>query len=260
MLSQQELKEFLDEKADFYNRPEFITNDPIQIPHRFTKKEDIEISGFITATIAWGKREMIIRNAEKIILAMDKQPHEYVINYDKNKDFKYIKDIKHRTFNADDLDFFIRTLQNLYRNDKNLENVFLKGITSESTHVKEAIIQFRKAFFSINSDPKLRTFKHVSNPQKGSASKRINMFLRWMVRQDNKGVDFGIWNKISPAILSCPLDVHSGNIARKLGLLHRKQNDWKALEELDKNLRKLDANDPVKYDFALFGIGVNKDF
>ena len=166
MLSQQELKEFLDEKADFYNTPEFIKNDPIQIPHRFTKKEDIEISGFIVATIAWGKREMIIRNAEKIMLAMDNQPYEYAVNYDKSKDFKYIKEIKHRTFNSEDLDFFIRALQNLYTQNPSLEAVFLKGITNHSTSVKEAIIQFRKEFFSINTDSKLRTFKHVSNPQK----------------------------------------------------------------------------------------------
>ena len=259
-LSPSELKSFLDEKVEQYNCLSFIEKDPISIPHKFTQKEDIEISGFLIASIAWGKREMIVKNGEKLLEILEHKPYEFVLNYSAKEDFKYLVDFKHRTFNAEDLDFFIRALQNVYRNHKGLENAFAQGITSQSTSVKNAIIAFRKTFFEINEDEKLRTFKHISNPEKGSASKRINMFLRWMVRKDNKGVDFGLWKQISPSILSCPLDVHSGNVARSLGMLQRKQNDWKALEELDFNLRKLDAKDPVKYDFALFGLGINENF
>jgi len=259
-LSKSELKVFLDEKVEEYNNLSFITKDPISIPHQFTKKEDIEISGFIAATIAWGKREMIVKNGNKLVKMMDNQPYEFVTNYNPNTDYKYIASFKHRTFNADDLSYFITALKHCYAEYKSLENTFSSFITSESTTVKEAIIGFRTIFFELNDNPKFRTFKHVSNPAKGSASKRINMFLRWMVRNDNKGVDFGIWDSIPQSILSCPLDVHSGNVARSLNLLTRKQNDWKALTELDEQLRKLDSTDPVKYDFALFGLGINEGF
>ncbi len=258
--SKTELKDFLDEKVNQYNNLSFIEKDPISIPHQFTKKKDIEISGFIAATIAWGKREMIVKNGNKLVELMDNNPYEFVTNYNPNSDFKYIESFKHRTFNAEDLSYFIIALKHCYDNYGSLENVFSTFLTLESTTVKEAIIGFRTIFFELNDNPKFRTFKHVSNPAKGSASKRINMFLRWMVRKDNKGVDFGIWDSIPQSILSCPLDVHSGNVARYLGLLSRKQNDWKALTELDNELRKLDSTDPVKYDFALFGLGINEGF
>jgi len=259
-LSLSELKPFLDDKVEQYNSRSFIALDPISIPHQFSKKKDIEISGFLTASIAWGKREMIIRNGNQIINAMDNNPYEFVINYNESKDFKYLKNIKHRTFNSLDFNYFVKALQYCYENYGDLESVFNSFITSESANMKEAIVGFRNVFFELNQDPKFRTFKHISNPNKGSAAKRINMFLRWMIRKDNKGVDFGIWESISPSILSCPLDVHSGNVARSLNLIQRKQNDWKALTELDSNLRKLDSNDPVKYDFALFGLGINEQF
>ncbi len=255
-----ELKDFLDQKVDQYNNLSFIEKDPISIPHQFHEKEDIEISGFITATIAWGKREMIVKNGNKLIEMMDYQPFEFITNYKHQSDFKFIESFKHRTFNADDLAYFISALKHCYTQYGSLENVFSEFLVPESKSVKEAIVGFRNVFFELNKNPKFRTFKHVSNPAKGSASKRINMFLRWMVRNDNKGVDFGIWNTTSPSILSCPLDVHSGNVARSLHLLKRKQNDWKALSELDHELRKLDSNDPVKYDFALFGLGINESF
>lgn len=255
-----DLKSFLDEKVELYNQLSFIKDDPISIPHQFSRKEDIEISAFIVATIAWGKREMIIKNGNRIVEAMDMQPFEFVSNYNEKNDFKYIQDIKHRTFNSLDLNFFIQALKNCYANHNGLETIFSKHIPQNSNTVKDGIIGFRNTFFETAQELNQRAFKHVSNPAKGSAAKRINMFLRWMVRQDNKGVDFGIWKSIPPSILSCPLDIHSGNVARSLNILTRKQNDWRALEELDTNLRKLDKDDPVKYDFALFGLGINENF
>ena len=254
-MTQKELKQFLDEKVIQYNQPKFIESDPIQIPHQFSKKEDIEISGFLTATIAWGKRPMIIENANKMMEIMENSPHDFILNH-QQKDLEQITHFVHRTFNIIDFTYFIKSLKNIYQNHKGLEAVFAKNITNNT--MQNSIHQFKKVFFEIEHPQ--RTTKHVSDPIKGSAAKRINMYLRWMVRKDDTGVDFGIWKSISPAVLSCPLDVHSGNVARKLGLLIRKQNDWKALSELDTNLRKLDKNDPTKYDFALFGLGVFEGF
>ncbi len=253
-MTNQELKEFLDAKVVQYNNPKFIESDPIQIPHQFSKKEDIEIAAFLIATIAWGKRQMIIKNAHKMMEIMGNSPYDFVLNH-QEKDLQNIQFV-HRTFNAIDFTFFIKSLQNIYENHKGLEAVF-SLFPSDENH-KQTIHNFKNVFFEIPHQQ--RTTKHVSDPMKGSASKRINMFLRWMVRHDNSGVDFGLWNAIPMSKLSCPLDVHSGNVARKLGLLNRKQNDWKALEELDTSLRKLDAKDPSKYDFALFGLGVFEGF
>lgn len=252
--SKKELLQFLNEKVEQYNQPKFIETDPIQIPHQFTKKEDIEIAGFLTATIAWGKRPMIIKNAQKMMELLGNSPYDFIINH-QEKDLEF-EHFVHRTFNLIDFKYFIKSLKNIYENHNGLEKIFASTIKDEST--KNSIHEFKKVFFEIEH-PK-RTTKHVSDPIKGSAAKRINMFLRWMVRNDEKGVDFGIWKTISPSVLSCPLDVHSGNVARKLDLLNRKQNDWKALQELDNNLRLLDKNDPVKYDFALFGLGIFEGF
>lgn len=254
-LKKQELKEFLDAKVLAYNHPRFIESDPIQIPHQFTKKEDIEIAGFLTATISWGNRKSIITNAHKMMALLDHSPFDFVNNH-KPSDLERLKPFVHRTFNGDDFIQFIKNLHHIYQIHGGLETVFSKH--SETFSTQFAIHQFKKHFFEIEHLP--RTQKHVSDPLKNSAAKRINMFLRWMVRDDNNGVDFGIWKSLSPAQLSCPLDVHSGNVARSLGLLKRKQNDAKALFELDKALRKLDKNDPVKYDFALFGLGVFEGF
>lgn len=254
-LNSKELKEFLDIKAVQYNSPEFITTDPIQIPHRFSSKEDIEISAFLIATIAWGNRKSIINNGEKLVELLGNAPYDFVLNHSK-KDLDSLNNFVHRTFNGTDLKFFILSLKNIYTNHNGLEEVFRRNATEHS--LQPAIHEFKKVFFSIPHHE--RTMKHVSDPLKNSAAKRINMFLRWMVRQDNAGVDFGIWKSLSPALLSCPLDVHSGNVARKLGLLSRKQNDAKALFELDTSLRKLDPVDPAKYDFALFGLGVFEGF
>ncbi|MDV7187524.1 TIGR02757 family protein [Lutibacter sp. TH_r2] len=254
-MNKKELKEFLDEKVIEFNNPKFIESDPIQIPHQFTLKEDIEISAFLTSTIAWGNRKMIINNSKKIMELLGNSPFDFIMSYKENELGRFDSFV-HRTFNAIDLKFFIQSLQHIYKNHNGLEAVFTKH--SEKNSTQPAITALKEVFFEIPHQQ--RTQKHVSNPAKGSAAKRINMFLRWMVRNDNAGVDFGIWKNLTPSQLSCPLDVHSGNVARKLGLLNRKQNDAKALLELDTNLRKLDKNDPVKYDFALFGLGVFEKF
>lgn len=254
-MTNSELKSFLDEKVILYNNPNFIESDPIQIPHLFADKEDIEIAGFLSATIAWGNRKMIIKNAHKMIELMGNSPYDFVMSHNVN-DLCRLESFVHRTFNGQDFTSFIKGLQHIYRNHNGLEAVFSKNQEPNST--QKSISEFKKAFFEIEHQQ--RTQKHISDPLNNSAAKRINMFLRWMVRQDNKGVDFGIWKSISPAFLSCPLDVHSGNVARKLGLLNRNQNDRKALAELDTKLRELDPNDPVKYDFALFGLGVFEGF
>jgi len=254
-LKPSELKTFLDEKVQLYNNQKFIESDPIQVPHQFSKKEDIEIAGFLTATIAWGNRKSIINNATKMMVLLDHAPYEFVTQH-QDSDLETLQSFVHRTFNGGDFIQFIKSLQHIYKAHDGLEAVFAKH--AESNALQQSIHEFKKLFFEI---PHLeRTKKHVSDPLKKSAAKRINMYLRWMVRNDNAGVDFGIWDSLSPAQLSCPLDVHSGNVARKLGLLKRKQNDAKALAELDANLRKLDPNDPVKYDFALFGLGVFEGF
>ncbi len=254
-MNKTELKDFLDAKVLQYNHPKFIESDPIQIPHQFSKKEDIEISAFLTATIAWGNRKSIINNANRLMTLLDFAPHDFVLNH-KDTDLDKLSGFVHRTFNANDLTYFIQSLKNIYTHHKGLEPIFKEN--SSVNTMQPAIAAFKKVFFEIPHPQ--RTTKHVSDPLKGSAAKRINMFLRWMVRDNSTGVDFGIWKSIDPSQLSCPLDVHSGNVARKLKLLTRKQNDAKALAELDSSLRKLDPIDPVKYDFALFGLGVFEKF
>jgi uncharacterized protein (TIGR02757 family) len=254
-MNSSELKSFLDEKVLQYNTLDFIESDPVQIPHLFSQKEDIEIAGFLSATIAWGNRKMIIKNALKMMDLMGNSPYDFVMSHTED-DLERLDIFVHRTFNGHDFASFIRSLQHIYKNHNGLEAVFAKH--QESNSMQKSISEFKKVFFEIEHQS--RTQKHISDPMNGSAAKRINMYLRWMCRQDNKGVDLGIWKSISPSLLSCPLDVHSGNVARKLGLLTRKQNDGKALAELDLKLRELDPNDPVKYDFALFGLGVFEGF
>ena len=254
-MNKAELKDFLDAKVIQYNNPKFIESDPIQIPHEFNKKEDIEIAGFLTATISWGNRKSIINNANRLMELLDNSPYDFVMNHQET-DLEKLQPFVHRTFNGKDCIQFIKSLQNIYSNHNGLEAVFAKH--AKQISLQDSISKFKTVFFEI--EHLQRTQKHVSDPLKKSAAKRINMFLRWMVRNDNVGVVFGIWKSISPSLLSCPLDVHSGNVARKLGLLKRKQNDAKALLELDTALRKLDAKDPVKYDFALFGLGVFENF
>jgi uncharacterized protein (TIGR02757 family) len=246
-----ELKKFLEEKYLLYNSPAFIETDPVSIPHLFSDKEDIEIAGFLSAAIAWGQRKSILNNANKLMNIMGNSPYDFVMNYsEKQKSAQRIKQFVHRTFNGTDCSFFFESLQNIYKNEGGLEQIF--SVKPNEANVYEAICRARTFFFNINHPG--RTEKHFSNPATGSAAKRINMFLRWMVRKDH--IDFGLWKGIDKRRLICPLDVHSGNVARKLGLLNRKQNDKKSAEELTLNLLILNPKDPVKYDIALFGLGV----
>ena len=249
-LKSSELKEFLDKRVDIYNSPAFIKFDPVSIPHRYSSKEDIEIAGFLAATIAWGNRTAILRSAGCMMKIMCDAPYDFVLNH-KESDLKGIDGAMHRTFNAEDFIYFIEALKYIFEEKGGMEDIFMRYRTGDS--LQPAIHEFRRIFFELPHNS--RTRKHISDPVKGSAAKKINMYLRWMIRKDDRGVDFGLWKSISPSILSCPLDVHSGNVARKLGLITRRQNDSKAVTELDKVLRQLDKEDPVKYDFALFGLG-----
>ena len=254
-MNSSELKSFLDEKVLQYNTLDFIESDPVQIPHLFSQKEDIEIAGFLSATIAWGNRKMIIKNSHRMMDLMGNAPYDFVMSHSET-DLERLENFVHRTFNGQDFTSFIKSLKHIYKNHNGLEAVF--SVNQEVHSMQKSIHEFKKIFFEIPHQ--YRTQKHISDPLNNSAAKRINMYLRWMIRQDNKGVDLGIWKNISPALLSCPLDVHSGNVARKLGILTRKQNDGKALTELDLKLREFDVEDPVKYDFALFGLGVFEGF
>ena len=248
-----ELKSFLDFKAEQYESFDFIDYDPIQIPHQFNKKEDIEISGFLMATIAWGNRKSIIESGKKLMQIMDNTPYEFIKEY--NIRTLNTSNFVHRTFNIEDLDFFFRSIQKSYLTG-GLEGYF--SVNKDFEGIKCRLVNFRTHFFNIDY-PK-RSSKHVSDPLKNSACKRLNMYLRWMVRDSKKGVDFGIWKTICPSELYLPLDVHTGNISRLLGILKRKQNDWTSLEEVMVSLKKMDKTDPVKYDFALFGIGAFEKF
>jgi len=255
-LTQENQREFLEEKYKQYNTPKFIESDPIQIPHQFTKKEDIEIVAFLSSTIAWGNRKMIIRNAQQIVEIMQHNPYQFIINLC-DADIENITDFKHRTFQLIDFKFFLKSLQNIYINHEGLEAIFYKGYKTDNT-IYSAIKYFREVFFELPHEK--RTEKHIANIEKKSAAKRINMFLMWMIRKDKRGVHFGLWNKIPTEALKIPLDVHVGNTARSLGLLSRKQNDWQAVQELTNKLKEFDESDPIKFDFALFGLGVFEKF
>ena len=251
----EELKDFLDVKVEQYNHPDFIELDPIQIPHLYRDKEDIEIAGFLAATIAWGNRVSIIKSAHKMMDLMGNSPYDFVLNH-REKHLEKFDGFVHRTFSSTDFLYFLHALKHLYLNKDGLEGIFQKY--QSATSLQEAIHHLKKEFFSLPHPA--RTLKHLPDPMKGSAAKRINMFLRWMIRNDNAGVDFGLWKHISPSKLSCPLDVHTGTVARKLGLLKRKQNDALTVHELDLVLRSFYPEDPVKYDFALFGLGASEKF
>jgi len=254
LINSKDFIKYLDEKAEQYEVPGFIENDPIQIPHLFSNKEDVEIAGFLTSIFAWGLRKTIVRNATQLMQWMDNAPYDFIINH-QPEDLKKLQKFVHRTFNSDDLLSFIYRLKTIYKQEGGLENVFSQQLIKSNGEMKSAITGFKTSFFS--EEHLARSQKHLPNPLSGSAAKRFNMFLRWMVRSDEKGVDFGLWKTIESAQLYLPLDVHTGNVARILGLLNRKQNDWKALEEVMLQLRKFDPIDPVKYDFALFGMGVS---
>lgn len=249
-----ELRNFLDAAVQRYNRPEFIETDPISIPAAFRRLQDREIMGFWTATLAWGQRKTIMQSARRLVDLMDGAPYDFILNHEEQDRARFL-DFKHRTFQATDTLYFLEFFQNFYRKNDSLEAAFSRHLSPESPTVEPALTGFHRDFFDHPWAPE-RTRKHVATPERGSTCKRINMFLRWMVRRDNAGVDFGVWTHINPAQLLIPLDVHVDRVARRLGLLHRKQTDWKAVLELTENLRAFDADDPVKYDFALFGLGV----
>jgi len=255
VLSKNDLKDFLDAKVLQYNTVDFIEPDPISVPHRYSLKEDIEVAGFLSSSIAWGNRKMITKNGHRMMDLIGNSPYDFVMSHN-DYQLDKLDGFVHRTFNSNDFKHFIRALKYIYTNKGGLENIFIQN--QSETSLQPAIHALHNIFFEIPHQP--RTRKHIADPNKGSVAKRINMCLRWFVRDDNAGVDLGIWKNISPSKLSCPLDVHSGNVARKLGLLNRTQNDNKALNELDISIRLLDPTDPVKYDFALFGLGIFEGF
>ncbi len=249
----KKLHDFFEVKVNQYNKPSFIVEDPICIPHLFTKKQDIEIAGLFAAIFAWGNRTTIINKSKELMQLMQMRPHEFCLNAS-TKELKSLEGFKHRTFNTTDLLYCIEFLKYHYQSHTSLEDAFLQNNKLPNS-IYDALIQFHENFFSLDDAPN-RTRKHISTPAKGSTCKRLNMYLRWMIRKDNKGVDFGIWKKIKPAQLICPIDVHVARVAKRFNLLARKQVDWQAAVELTSYLKKLDPNDPAKYDFALFGLGV----
>ena len=257
MSTPRSLKSFLDEKATFYNQRSFIDSDPISIPHRFTLKQDIEISAFWIAMLAWGQRGTIIKKGLELMHLMDQAPYDFICNHQEG-DLKRFLNFKHRTFNTTDTLYFLHFFKNYYKRYDSLEFAFL-GPTGHFENMEQSLTHFHKLFFDLPDSPP-RTKKHIATPQRRSACKRINMFLRWMVRRDIAGVDFGIWSRIQPKSLICPCDLHVDRVARKLGLIERKSTDWAAAMELTSNLKKLDPVDPVKYDFALFGLGIVEQF
>lgn len=248
------LKSFLDEKTEKFNQPGFIEFDPISIPHAFSKKQDIEISGLFAAVLAWGQRKTIIRKCQELMAQMDDAPYDFIRNHQES-DLRRFTEFRHRTFNPTDALYFIEALHSLYKDHHSLEDAFFTSTHDET--VEKGLIQFNQKFFALPDSPH-RTRKHLPTPERKSTCKRINMYLRWMVRSDNKGVDFGLWKKIKPAQLICPCDLHVDRVARTLKIIKRKQTDWLTALELTANLRRLDPTDPVKYDFALFGLGVEE--
>jgi uncharacterized protein (TIGR02757 family) len=249
-----EVADLLNAKFEQYNQPNFIANDPISIPHRFSKKQDIEIMGFMAATLAWGQRITIINSCTKFANLMDNSPYDFIKNH-QSIDLKVFNDFKHRTFNSTDALHFIETLKKIYENSDTLETAFLAKFKTDDINTKSALIGFNELFFEDEFAPQ-RTQKHVASPKRKSSCKRLNMFLRWMVRNDTQGVDFGLWQTIKPAQLVMPIDVHVERVSRILGLIQTDKINWQAAEDLTETLKELDAQDPVKYDFALFGLGV----
>jgi len=259
-MDQDELKEFLDRKVDEYNQPSFILHDPVSIPHRFQKQQDIEIAGFFAAIFSWGTRTTIIQKSNELLGLMNDRPYEFIHSH-REKDLKRFLAFKHRTFNPTDVLHFIRILHHHYQDHESLEDAFLpkESLSKKNIPIESSLNHFHHYFFSLDDSP-ARTRKHISAPEKKSTCKRLNMFLRWMVRNDKQGVDFGIWRKISPSQLICPIDLHVARVAKRFGILTRQQVDWAAALELTAQLRTLDKKDPVKYDFALFGLGVIEHF
>ena len=259
--NKKELQDFLEEKVLEFNHDSFVAADPVSVPHRFIKKQDIEIAGFFTAIFSWGNRTTIIRKSNELIKGMDDAPFDFIRNH-RPADLKRLISFRHRTFNATDLLYFIRFLHSHYQESDTLETAFFpteKNKITKDEYVKNALTAFYSRFFALEDAPK-RTHKHIASPEKNSTCKRLNMYLRWMVRQDKKGVDFGIWKKIDAADLICPVDLHVARVARGFGMITRKQTDWQTAVDLTQTLREMDKNDPVKFDFALFGLGVTDQY
>jgi uncharacterized protein (TIGR02757 family) len=267
--SPKDLRAFLDRKVEEYNRPSFIAGDPIGVPRRYRKKQDIEIAGFFAAIFSWGNRTTIIRKSRELMQLMGDAPHQFILQHEE-KDLRKLLDFKHRTFNATDLLYFVAFLRHHYTRFDSLEDAFLPPAPKQPVipsnpdpdikiSIEASLSAFRPYFFSLEEAPP-RTYKHIASPEKNSSCKRLNMFLRWMVRKDDRGVDFGIWERIPASRLICPLDLHVGRVARRFGLLQREQADWQAARELTDHLLLLDEEDPVKYDFALFGLGVMEKY
>jgi uncharacterized protein (TIGR02757 family) len=257
-MKEAELKMFLDRKVDEYNQPSFIEPDPVSIPHLFTKKQDIEIAGFFASIFAWGNRTTIINKSKELMRLMDEAPYDFIISHSE-KDLQRLLQFKHRTFNTTDLLYFILFLKHHYEQSTTLETAFSRWMNKRDATIEKALIGFHDYFFSLQDVP-VRTKKHIATPERNSTCKRLNMFLRWMVRKDHRGVDFGIWKNIAPSQLICPIDVHVARVAKRFDLIRRKQTDWQTALELTAHLKKFDRNDPVKYDFALFGLGVVEKF
>ncbi|MEM8894332.1 MAG: TIGR02757 family protein [Bacteroidota bacterium] len=257
-MEQQDFKAFLDEQVERFNQPGFIPDDPISIPHQYTRLQDIEITGFWTSVLAWGQRVTIIRKCNELFEMMDNAPYDFILNH-KESDLKPFEGFKHRTFNATDTLYFIHWLSQYYREHTSLEDAFCIGIDPHADHMEDGLVNFHKSFFDLPDSPD-RTRKHIATPSRKSACKRLNMFLRWMVRDDKRGVDFGLWKKIKPSQLVCPCDLHVDRVARRFNLVTRKGTDWLTALELTTNLKKYDPKDPVKYDFALFGLGALDDY
>ncbi|ASZ10091.1 TIGR02757 family protein [Chitinophaga pendula] len=249
----QQLKAFLDAKAAYYDDPAFVDNDPICIPHRFSLLQDIEIAGLFAAILAWGNRTTIIKKCTELLQLMDNSPYEYIRHHQPRERMKLMH-FSHRTFNGIDLLYFVEFLQHYYTNVTSLEFAFSGHITKADQTVEKALLGFHKIFFAMEHPE--RTRKHISTPAKNSACKRLNMYLRWMVREDENGVDFGLWKHILPSQLICPVDVHVSRVATRLGLINEAKADWRTALALTAQLRTMDPADPAKYDFALFGLGV----
>lgn len=251
-----ELREFLDERVLRYERPEFIKDDPVLVPHRYTHRPDIEIAGLFAAVLAWGQRPVILRNAGEILRRMDGKPHEFVLHHSL-QDLRQLEGFLHRTFNDTDLLYFVHFLQHWYRQHDSLESLFTP--VTGASDITSGLIRFHQTFFSLPDAPR-RTQKHIATPARNSACKRINMYLRWMVRSSRGGVDFGLWKSIRTDQLICPIDLHVERVARKLGLIRAKAMNWKTAVALTEKLKQLDPLDPVKYDYALFGLGVVENY
>jgi uncharacterized protein (TIGR02757 family) len=249
-----DLKAYLDDCVEKFEKPDFIADDPISIPHRFSKLQDVEIMALWTSILAWGQRKSIMNSANRLVEMMDNAPHDFMLNHEE-KDRSRFEPFKHRTFQTLDTLYFLTFFQEYYKKNNSLEDAFSRHLTEDCTTVEKALIGFHNDFFDHEYAPQ-RTRKHVATPERGSTCKRLNMFLRWMVRSNEKGVDFGLWKKIDSSLLLLPLDVHVDRVARRFGLIQREKSDWKTVLELGENLRKYDPKDPAKYDFALFGIGI----